>query len=69
MVAETDIDNCMECPTRCTTEWQVLGVDELAQVEAAKRAMTYQPGERYFPRATPVAVFSASSPVSSEYAA
>jgi CRP-like cAMP-binding protein len=53
MVAETDIDNCMECPTRCTTEWQVLGVDELAQVDAAKRAMTYQPGETLFSQGDP----------------
>ncbi|MCP4389910.1 MAG: cyclic nucleotide-binding domain-containing protein, partial [Gammaproteobacteria bacterium] len=48
MVDETTIDGCMDCPSRGTTEWQVLGECELAQVDAAKRAMTYQPGETLF---------------------
>lgn len=53
MVDETTIDGCMDCPSRGTTEWQVLGECELVQIDAAKRTLTYQPGETLFSQGDP----------------
>jgi CRP-like cAMP-binding protein len=53
MADEITTNNCINCPTRGTTEWQVLGECELASISAAKRMLTLEPGEALYSQGEP----------------
>ncbi|CAD7842587.1 MAG: hypothetical protein [Olavius algarvensis Gamma 3 endosymbiont] len=42
MTSDKKIFNCIDCPSRGTTEWDVLGDCELAEIDKN----TYEPPER-----------------------
>ena len=48
MTDENKNSSCMDCPTRCTTEWQVLNEFESSQLDRAKRIIDYQPGDMLY---------------------
>lgn len=53
MTSNIKINSCMECPSRGTTEWEVLGDCELESLNNAKRMLTYEPGETLYSHGDP----------------
>jgi len=53
MTSKGKINNCRDCPSRGTTEWQVLGDCELESINDAKRTLTYEPGETLYAQGDP----------------
>jgi len=53
MTANKKINSCLECPSRGSTEWEVLGECELASIDKAKRLVTYEPGETLYSQGDP----------------
>lgn len=45
--------HCLDCPTRRSAEWNVLGDEEMAHLAAGKSARTYRKGELIFAQGQP----------------
>jgi len=53
MTTSKKIFDCIDCPSRGTTEWDVLGDCELAQIDKNKRMLTYEPGQTLYSQGDP----------------
>jgi len=53
MLKNTKISSCIDCPSRDSAEWKVLGECELASIDRSKRVATYEPGETLFSQGDP----------------
>ena len=53
MTGKKTITSCADCATRDTTEWQVLGDDELESIDKCKRMIHCEPGETLFSQGDP----------------
>ena len=45
--------SCLDCSTRCMTEWQVLNESEISQLDKCKRIIDCQPGDTLYCQGDP----------------